>query len=239
MKISKVKVSSVIVSTVLLCATLISNATDYTSTDPNKNSTYNRDTAATFAVNNTYKPFSGMSYVSAKNSDGSSSEDCTNFVSHCLRAGGMPTTTFTTYSDLTKWTPHCATWENAHSFRSYWGNINGSGSNKCYSYKTYTIASAFPSNWGTIWNDLYKGDVCQWVFGSNAPVTGHSVGETGHSNIVYDYTTTVVNGKAYQDFFMAQHSHDDNTIHLINFILYTAPANWGTQGWVCTYKIKQ
>jgi hypothetical protein len=230
----KGKICSLVLTLVCVCFTLVVSAIDYTSSDPNKNSTYDRGSAADFAINNTYSPYSGMSYVIPN-------EDCTNFVSHCLKAGGMPTIPCANYNDYKGWNYYNGSWENAHLFRYHWGNVNGVGYNTCYSYKTYTIGHALDTNnWNTIYNDLYRGDVVQFVFGADSPfISKHYIGETGHSQIVHGYTSTTINGITYPDFYTAQHSVDRNYQSLAYYIKYTAPANWGSQGWVCTYKIKR
>jgi Putative amidase domain len=105
------------------CLALYVFAGNYTSPDPTKNNYYDRTKAANFAVNATYSPYTGMTYVIPN-------DDCTNFVSHCLKAGGMSTISCSNYYDWNGWTYYNAPWENAHYFRYHWGNVNGTGKNR-------------------------------------------------------------------------------------------------------------
>lgn len=169
-------------SILILTFTSIAYSGDYTSSDPNKNSFYNRSLAFDYA-NDWYDDYNTDEYYNA-------GVDCTNFVSQVLAEGGMPTTSITKYEDINGWRPHSGTWENAHYFRQYWGNVNNVGNNKAYSYKIFTKTSALADFNSNFYLPLYAGDVIQY---------GDTNGTTGHSQVIYDYDS-------YGNMRIAQHT---------------------------------
>lgn len=170
MRLSKKVILITLVFMLCFCLAINVFAGDYTSSNPNKNSNYNRLTAWSY-LNNYYSfqaPYEGSgsgtssgTYYNFYNDDG----DCTNFASQVLKAGGMSylgsnrnyssswfyNGTYPNYS---------CTWTSANWFRKHWGNVNNVGSNRAYSYQVYTVSQAL-SNWNTIYYDMWEGDVIQ------------------------------------------------------------------------------
>ena len=201
----KKKICTIITAAALAisCAPLVVNAGNYTSSDPNKNSSFNRSNAEYYAE--TYGPLfqtpyegtgSGTSgtyagkYYNFYNDGG----DCTNFASQVLKYGGMGMTG-TNRDSISSWfyrgtyPNYSCTWTDAHWFRKYWGNVNGTGTNKAYSYKVYTVSQAL-NNWSTIYMDLYEGDIVQHA---------DSNGNTTHSQVIHGYSSNYT-------LYYAQHS---------------------------------
>lgn len=168
----------------------------YTSSNPNKNSSYNRNNAVSYAKNWVTK--ANPSYANYINDGG----DCTNFVSQCLKAGGMSFlgSTSKAYNDSSwfyygsNYPNRSSSWTDANYFRKHWGNTSSTNAsdnyNRSYAYKEYTVDVAL-RNWETIYNNLWPGDVVQY---------GPSSGGTTHSQIVIDYTSSS------KTTTMAQHS---------------------------------
>jgi hypothetical protein len=164
-------------------------ASNYVSSDPNKNSGYNRTNALDYALD-----WYGQRNTSEYYDAGS---DCTNFVSQCLEKGGMGRISISSYSDINGWRPYSGTWENAHYFRKHWGHVHESstvGLNRAYSYKVYTVDSAL-ANFSTIYNTLWEGDIIQHAY---------SDGDTYHSQFVCGFPSY----GGYIDITVAQHSSD-------------------------------
>lgn len=183
-------------------------AGDYMSTDINKNDSFQRvyavDYAATYVnSSNPYYPYYSIN------------GDCTNFVSQCLYAGGMPMIDNSSYDIRRQWYMYrivspkvlnyrnSDTWTVAHEFRYHWGNVNGIGWDRCYQYKIYSSAYNLIYD-DNLWNDLYYrcsgGDVIQYVYGPS----DSRYGRTYHSQLVHRRSDPY----GTQKISMAQHSTD-------------------------------
>jgi len=174
------------ISAVLISAFVVqAYAGNYTSTDPDKNSNFDRDAAYSYA-DDWYDGNNEDDYYDA-------GLDCTNFASQVLHEGGMPTASISSYEDINGWRPHSGTWENAHYFRHYWGNVNDVGKNKAYSYTIYTKTSALNNFYNDFYLPLYQGDVIQYATSS---------GDTVHSQVIYDWDS-------YGNMRIAQHTDND------------------------------
>jgi len=185
-KKSKLSLVLIISSILILTFTSIAYSGDYTSSDPNKNSFFNRGNAYYYAWE-WYDDRNLAQYYDA-------GVDCTNFVSQVLVAGGMPTYSIAYYEDINinGWQPHSGTWENAHYFRQYWGNVNDVGKNKAYSYKIFTKTTALADFRNNFYLPLYPGDMIQY---------GDVNGNTQHSQVVFNYDSD-------GNISVAQHSTD-------------------------------
>lgn len=180
-------------------------AGNYTSSDINKNNSYQRVYAVNYAASyvensNPYYPF----YVYG---------DCTNFVSQCIYAGGMPMIDNSSYDIRRQWYMNRVvhpkvvnyyksdTWISAHEFRHHWANVNDIGWNRCYQYKIYSSAYNLRTS-NSLWNDLYNrcsgGDVIQYVYGPS----NSQYGKTHHSQLVHRRS----NPNTTKKISMAQHT---------------------------------
>lgn len=121
-------------------------------------SSYNRNDAASYARKYAESP------NSAYTDYGDQGGDCTNFVSQCLKAGGISTNS--------KWKPYTDKWILANPFRNYLKDSID------YNYKTYTVKQA-RDNWSNTYSLLWPGDVVQYGSSGNA----------GHSQIVTSWVS--------------------------------------------------
>ena len=196
-KKSKLSLVLIISSILIFTFTSIAYSGDYTSSDPNKNSFFNRGNAYYYAWE-WWDDYNTQQYYNA-------GVDCTNFVSQVLVAGGMPTCSIAYYADINGWQPHSGTWENAHYFRQYWGNVNNVGNNKAYSYKIFTKTTALADFYNNFYLPLYPGDMIQY---------GDTNGTTQHSQVIFNYDS-------YGNISVAQHT-SNNIYDLEDYINATS-----------------
>lgn len=188
-------------------------AGNFTNPNPNVNSNYNRTNAQYYIDCHATSPNWDYRYFSGG--------DCTNFASQVLHYGGLYEENYG-YDYLSSWYynnyyDYSLTWIRAHEFRYHWANINGSGYNLCYQYKTYTYQTA-KTNFSTIYNDLWPGDIVQWV---------DENGHTNHSQVIQSWG----GGELY----VAQHTPEYANGHLSQIL-----NNYqNKKGWFVTIKIKQ
>ncbi len=128
------------------------------------------------AYNGSFAASYGLNWYSGYNTDyyyAVEGNDCTNFVSQCVEAGGMATVPISDYADLTGWRPHSGTWEQAELFRKYWKNTRGTNVyNTVIDYTNNTLnAYLYQKYWSV--------DVMQY----------HNIGESLHSQMVVGQTT--------------------------------------------------
>jgi hypothetical protein len=199
----KKKLSILIGVLAIVCAQLFSFATDFTNTNANANSSYNRSSAIWYA--GTYLFKYNPQYGEAGYTDSTGKwrdEDCTNFASQILFCGAIPElvngtrNTSAAADSMKSWYftklsyPYRSTsWTGADQFRQHWGNVNNTGYNRAYGMKTYAV-SALKTSIADLYNYVHEGDILQY---------SDSAGKTGHTQIVY---TRYSNGSIY----MAQHS---------------------------------
>lgn len=142
------------------------------------NTNYNRTNAANYAAQ----------YVTNGNTDYYvvAGNDCTNFASQCVRAGGMSMTgNGGDYSNYNNWYGGSgggsASRENAHQFRYHWGNVNNVGRKRAYSMTKVTASEVKPygntaadNKWtNAIYNVVKPGDIIQY-YNPNTNNTYHS-----------------------------------------------------------------
>lgn len=226
----KRKLKSAIVATVVGVTFLMSSqafAAEVMFTNSSTtNSSFNRAAAADYAE--TWATSSNPAYASyGSNSDGG---DCTNFVSQALHGGGGLSFNGTKgYNRNTvDWyyygpnvppatNPRTSSWTGAHQFREHFAVINDQGGKKAYKATKYT-SQELSNNFQPIYNELYRGDIVQYV---------NSAGHTIHSQIVNGYGPG-------NDLKVAQHSVNSGTwnkdISLKSYVAYGS--------WIVSIKIK-
>lgn len=140
-----------------------------------------------------------------------SGNDCTNFVSQALSAGGM-------YEEEGRWDSakswFCSTrknnelkkvsltWRTARYFHEYWSSQNVSGRKRAYGYEKIPLEHAI-LNFNKLYEALDIGDVVQY---SNL----------AHDN--YPYHTQIIHKKTDSDFLMAQHTGNKKNISLYRYL---------------------
>jgi len=144
-------------------------------------------------------------------------DDCANFISQVLHAGGMVMTgrDYTKFQDWFCYTNDpqnlkkiSLTWRSARYFRKYWGNENGDGRNAAREYREYNVLDIF-TNFEELYNYLEVGDVIQY-------------GDPKNNN--YPYHTQVVHAKEFNialnrnDLFMAQHTANRKNVSLYEYL---------------------
>lgn len=170
----------------------------------NYNSGYDRQAAAFYAEK--YAEFPNLNEYPYYNGD-----DCTNFVSQALSAGGM-------YAEKGKWDSYecwfcntkesrelkkvSITWRAARYFRKYWGSENGSGRKRAYKYGKIPPKDAI-LNFNELYEILNIGDVVQYS-------------DQAHNN--YPYHTQIICRKAGSDFLMAQHTANAKNVSLYEYL---------------------
>ncbi|WP_157722044.1 amidase domain-containing protein [Tumebacillus avium] len=198
-------------------------AGNYTNSDPNANSGYNRTVAKQYAE--TYAVYPNSAYFDYTDAGG----DCTNFISQVLFHGGLTENKVFSAGgilsgDIRSWYYDGAdiplrskSWTGAHEFRYHWGNVNGNGFNRAYQYKVYTYAEAY-NNFNTIYTDLWPGDIVQYV---------RSDGLTYHTQVVHGFSSS--------DLLVAQHTTNKKN----SYLKQTLAGYAYSDGWLVTYRIKQ
>ncbi|WP_373899389.1 amidase domain-containing protein [Haloimpatiens sp. FM7315] len=171
------------------------------------NEVYNRINAQKYAESYALTP-NIKEYPYYKNND------CTNFVSQTLHAGGLKMEgnnwkssdswfcNTNNYKELKKVS---LTFRSADYFLKYWGNYKGSGQNTAY-YFFLLKPQEFIINFNQIYNMLEIGDVIQ--YGNPKPY---------HSQIVHNKIFNPLIGK--HDLYMAQHSSNKLNISLYNYVI--------------------
>lgn len=176
-------------------------------TESNLNLSYDRNKAKEYAIRYALNPNIDK-YPYFKDND------CANFVSQVLRAGGMKETG-SKWDKLGSW--FCKTkntkkldkisisWRAARYFRRYWGDEDGMGEHKAEGFYTMTVLESLQS-FPRLYNLLEVGDVIQY----------------GDPKTKCPYHTQVIYDKGYNpqvrryDLYMAQH-----TANRLNISLYT------------------
>lgn len=132
-------------------------------------------------------------------------DDCTNFVSQVLKAGGMDEvganwdrfeSWFCNTKNIKDLNNISLTWRAARYFRRHWGNENGLGRNRATVYTSITVKQAL-GDFDRLFSLLDIGDVIQY-------------GNPNKGN--YPYHSQVIHDKGYNlitkryDLFLAQHT---------------------------------
>jgi hypothetical protein len=143
-------------------------------------------------------------------------DDCTNFISQVLRAGGMEMigNDYTKYQNWFCYTTNpknlrqiSLTWRSSRYFRRHWGNENGMGSNAAREYRELKLLDAI-GNFQNLYDYLEIGDVIQY-------------GDPKKSNLPYH--SQVIHAKGYNpvlnrnDMFMAQHTANRKNVSLYEY----------------------
>ncbi|MDH6350308.1 hypothetical protein M2298_002266 [Brevibacillus sp. 1238] len=192
-------------STLLIGQAFAAPETMFTNTDSQINNNFDRKGAKKYAEKYAERPGNKNYANYGSNGDGG---DCTNFVSQVLHeGGGLDFHGKAGYNRNTKdWyyygrnvpentndkKSRTSSWTGAHQFREHWAVVNGSGGEFAYQAKKYSVKDAI-KNFRDIYNDLYEGDIVQYVDAS---------GRTIHSQVVHRFK----DGEVY----MAQHSVNDS-----------------------------
>lgn len=139
--------------------------------------------------------------------------DCTNFVSQVLRAGGMMEVG-TKWDSVESWFSNTTnikelekisiTWRVSRYFMRHWGNEDGFGYNRAYKFYK-TTPSEFIKNYSLLYNNLEVGDVIQ--YGNPLPY---------HSQVVYQKVFNESLGR--NDLLMAQHTANKINISLYRYV---------------------
>lgn len=200
------------------------------------NSSYSRDNAADYAtLYGEYDSLDGIwdtpSYYSTGHNLGSSyGNNCTNFVSQCLKAGGMidlqgggRTSYDAWYYDTLLWHYYATyTWGGASNFMYHWG-ANYFKPNNDYLMRSYSVTTYYKiedalKDWNYIANTFQKGDIIQFV-----DLETH---EAQHSAIIHDNSLNY-----------AQHTYNAINLPLYETLVRLATNNTSNQT-IVFYKIK-
>lgn len=188
---------------------------------------YNRLAAKKYAEEYALTPNPAYPYYS--------DNDCTNFISQSLRAGGLKylgtkwndyNSWFcnTTKSNVTSLKKVSLTWRSARYFRKHWGNENDIGENRSFIYREISLEEAI-QNFHAIYSLLDIGDVVQHINYQNSTYPHHS--QIIHSKV---FNASIVR----DDLLVAQHSANKKNISLYNYISNLKNKN---KRILCLYKI--
>ncbi|KEH95181.1 amidase domain-containing protein [Clostridium botulinum] len=173
------------------------------------NSNYNRSLAKAYAEKYALTPNTNM-YPYFEN------DDCANFVSQVLRAGGMleegsdwdrVESWFCRTNSTESLSNISITWRAARYFRRYFGNEDGFGENKAAMY-IETTARKVLYNFKEIYAFLDIGDVIQ--YGSTYSKIPY------HTQVIVDKKFNPVIGR--YDLFMAQHTKNAVDVSFYNYL---------------------
>ncbi|MGL4731074.1 MAG: amidase domain-containing protein [Clostridium sp.] len=175
-----------------------------------RNKRYNRDLAKHYAEEYAEKSNVRAYPVFKEN-------DCTNFVSQALNAGGidMAGERYDSYEDWFCYTKDdkqlrkiSLTWRSAIYFRKYWGNNNGIGYNKAKIYKELKV-NYILEHFDEIYAMLEIGDVIQYgdIDKNNEPY---------HTQIIHEKGFNVSINR--NDLFVAQHSVNRKNVSLYDYL---------------------
>lgn len=144
-------------------------------------------------------------------------DDCANFISQVLEAGGMKKvgikwdrveSWFCNTKDIKDLTKIAITWRAARYFRRHWANENSLGTNRAAVAITITAQQAL-DNFDRLYTLLKEGDVIQY-------------GNPSDNN--YPYHTQVIHDKGFNwklnkyDLYMAQHTENRLYVSLYNYL---------------------
>lgn len=171
---------------------------------------YDRKVAVNYAIRYAMKP-NTQKYPYYKG------DDCSNFVSQCLNAGGL-NETGGKWSDLNAWFCNTnnpkdlknisLTWRAARYFRRYWGNENGLGNDRAYEC-VEMMAKEVLENIKDIYNWLNIGDVLQYGKEKNNHIASHT------QIIIHKKFNNYYNSV---DLYIAQHSANRIYVSLYEYI---------------------
>lgn len=143
--------------------------------------------------------------------------DCANFISQVLKEGGMPFTgisweSFSSWfcytANVSELTKISLTWRVARYFRRHWGNENGIGRNRAFSYTEMTVREAI-EDFNKLYSYLLEGDVIQY-------------GDPKNNGLPYH--TQVIHNRVFNpdikrnDLFMAQHTRNRKDVSLYKYL---------------------
>lgn len=144
-------------------------------------------------------------------------DDCANFISQVLRAGGMKETGarwdkveswFCRTNNTNNLTSIAISWRAARYFRRHWANENGIGHNRAAASIAITVKEAV-DNFDRLYTILKEGDVIQY-------------GNPDNNN--YPYHTQVIHDKGFNykinkyDLYMAQHTENRLYVSLYTYL---------------------
>lgn len=165
------------------------------------NYSYNVYNAASYAYNYAITP--NPNYQTPSNG-----QDCTNFVSQCIYAGGLPYIDNGSRTDMGSWYYQellwqyyaSYTWGGAYNFGLHWGTTGGIGIQRAYKTIEYINAAAVIDDWVNVYNNLYKGDIIQLI-NRDTNKAHHSL--IVHNDIYINPTYLV------DDVLFAMHTYND------------------------------
>ncbi|MCY6485269.1 amidase domain-containing protein [Clostridium aestuarii] len=160
-------------------------------------------------------------------------DDCTNFVSQVLKAGGMQELG-KKWDAFEEWfcnTKNCddltqisITWRVARYFRKHWANENGIGVNRAAITVKITVQQAL-NNFNRLYVFLKEGDIIQYGDpNNNLPYHTQIIHDKGFNWMIYRY-----------DIFMAQHTSNSLYVSLYG---YLSKFNNKDTTYIYIYKIK-
>lgn len=141
--------------------------------------------------------------------------DCTNFISQVLVAGGMKMKG-ADYRKFTDWFCYTKdpmalkkvslTWRSAEYFRKYWGNKDGQGNNMADEFKELTVEEAI-ARFDELYTYIMIGDVIQYADNNK---------KIYHSQVVHAKEFNVALNR--NDLFIAQHSLNRKHVSLYEYL---------------------
>lgn len=177
-------------------------------TDSNLN--YDREAAKSYAENYALTP-------NTKEYPYFPEDDCTNFVSQVLKAGGLEEDG-TEWTDFESWFCNTTdnnelmeisiTWRSARYFRKHWSNEEGIGRNRAFVTTKITVQQAL-DNFDRLYSILKEGDIIQYGDPKNKDLTYHSqvIHDKGFNWRINSY-----------DIFMAQHTQNRLYVSLYRYL---------------------
>jgi hypothetical protein len=194
----------------------------------NRKINYNRAKAKVYAEQFAEKP-NILQYPYYKGND------CTNFVSQVLKAGGIKEVGdmwdsygswfCRTIDSSNKGLKNVSiTWRAARYFRKHWGNDNGIGINRSIIFEEIKVIESL-TDFSYIYNRLEVGDVIQYIDFSKGN---------------YPYHSQVIHRKGYnksiarKDIFIAQHTSNKKNVSLYE---YLSKLDNKDKSYICIYHI--
>lgn len=232
-----VTVSAIMVATLASSNGVYAASVEFTNSNASINSSYDRAGAVAFIKSYAAKPGYTVSPYTTYGDPNlyGGGGDCTNFASQILHlGGGLPFHGQKGYNRNTvDWyyygpnvppatNPRTSSWTGAHEFRQHWGVVNGVGGKYAYQMRKYTNAEAAGAYYTEIYQQLWKGDIIQYV---------DSTGMTQHTQIVWNYADGVMN--------VSEHSVDGNYWGLEIGLKTELEERQYDGGYVILLKIKQ
>ncbi|MBS6475565.1 MAG: amidase domain-containing protein [Clostridiales bacterium] len=187
------------------CGSYTMNCLTGQATTSNTNSSYNRAESVKYA--NKYWQNYNSNYPNYDSAGG----DCTNFVSQCVHAGGVPMKTGGTtdaYWHYTSGSNRSPSWTDADFFMRHWTKVRlSSYYGQAYSVKIYT-RDYILNNWSTFYSNVGVGDIIQYAWS------------------LLDFDGTYKNTEVYHSAILTEKKNDSDKT--INFHSHSSYMNEGS-----------